>query len=286
SGPHKSTAARVGGVFIRGTGRTRIPDLIIDRGICGGRLDLDKRGAGLFSVAQRNRAMSSAALSRFGAGLLNRLSAVAYPQQLVGPRLLDLALGLDDLLPIVRPRLLDGGDVLADGALIFVNLALGVCELGDQRVDRVAVFGHARRKGFAAHDARSRDACHARLFAMVTPTRRVDMRVTRGPSGDAIRRRPVRKLMLFSAHHSRTLKTRKSSRTAGRLASMLPIRGSFKSKKNALCAGGAEAGMAKSSFLFGCRRHSDGTSWCQVAPTCTDWKLSTRRSPLSINARM
>src|SRR5262249_62363733 len=108
--------------------------------------------------------------------------AVAYPQQLVGPRLLDLALGLDDLLPIVRPRLLDGGDVLTDGALIFVNLALGVFELGDRRVDRVAVFGHARRKGFAAHDAHSRDAYHGRLFVMVTPTQRVQSRVARMPS--------------------------------------------------------------------------------------------------------
>src|SRR5262249_37307348 len=101
----------------------------------------------------------------------------------------------------------DGGDVLPDGALIFVNLALGVFELGDQRVDRVAALGDVRRKGFAAHDARSRDACHRRLFPTVIPKRRSDSRVMIGPPGDLRMRCPVRGLILLSVPHWGKLKT-------------------------------------------------------------------------------
>src|ERR1700730_6732546 len=62
----------------------------------------------------------------FGAGLLDRLGAAADGHQFIGAGATDIALGLDDVLPVVRPRLLDGGDMLADGRLIFLDLARSV----------------------------------------------------------------------------------------------------------------------------------------------------------------
>jgi len=65
-----------------------------------------------------------------GAGLLDRLGAPGDGHQLIGAGATDIALGLDDVLPVVRPRLLDGGDMLADGRLIFLDFARGVLKLG------------------------------------------------------------------------------------------------------------------------------------------------------------
>src|SRR5262249_35785995 len=97
-----------------------------------------------------------------------------------------------------------------DGILEYHHclLLLVLFDIGNERLE--CVGAHLREEvadervdlEFDAHWAapvRSRDCCQARLFAMVMPTRRVDMRVTRGPSGDAIRRRPVRTEILLSS---------------------------------------------------------------------------------------
>src|SRR5262249_53739905 len=66
-----------------------------------------------------------------------------------------------------------------------------------------------------AHDARSRDCCHRRLFATVMPNRLGDSRVTIGPPGALRMRRPVRLLIRFSAHHSGNVRTWLSFKSAG-----------------------------------------------------------------------
>src|SRR5262245_15837398 len=87
------------------------------------------------------------------------------------------------------------------------------------RVHHFEVDGHERREPALvlarAHDARSRDCCHRRLFATVMPNRLGDSRVTIGPPGALRMRRPVRLLIRFSAHHSGNVRTWLSFKSAG-----------------------------------------------------------------------
>jgi hypothetical protein len=52
--------------------------------------------------------------------------AIGYGQQFVSARPAKAAFGLDNLLPVLRPLSLDGGNMLPDGACILVGLGLGL----------------------------------------------------------------------------------------------------------------------------------------------------------------
>src|SRR5262249_6817617 len=196
-------ASSVGDVF--GLAGGAVISLLVWTGVI--RLDLDDGRPGRPGLGAALVAQALMLLGVGGADLLDRLATVGDGQQFIGAGSAEIALSLDDFFPVLRPRLLDGGDVLADRALIFVNLALGVFELGDQRVDGVAVFGHARRKGFAAHDTLCRDASQARCAPTVTPMRLSLRRTVVGPVPSARSLLPVRCDMPAAEHHSGNFKT-------------------------------------------------------------------------------
>src|SRR5262245_1021096 len=100
--------------------------------------------------------------------------------------------------------LLDVGDKLVE-----VPALHRVEEADDERVDLEVGGVHW------AAPARERDCCHRLLLAMVIPMRLGDSRVTIGPPGATMMRRPVRALIPFSPHHWRKLKTWSSFKFAG-----------------------------------------------------------------------
>ena len=70
-----------------------------------------------------------------GAGLLDRLGAAADGHQLIGAGATEIALGLDDVLPVVRPSGFDDLEMLTDGNLTFLSFTSSVLELVGQPVD-------------------------------------------------------------------------------------------------------------------------------------------------------
>src|SRR5262245_10404620 len=82
------------------------------------------------------------------ARLLDGLGAIGDCHQLIGAGTTKIAFGLDDILPVVGPRGLDGSDMPADRDLVQLDdLNLGAPQLFDQRVDRLDVMRQARLRG-------------------------------------------------------------------------------------------------------------------------------------------